>query len=135
MEDGEETDGDQLEASAVKHTKQCGKSSSHTLSGQVLVPKPKADELVVTEKSSHSENLGGSPSVTDTSEKVNTDCAQLAMKPQTFHSAGTVCHKPWPEGDFQDPDCMECGLMHPDPTPDQLLIYLHALRYKVNAES
>ena len=32
----------------------------------------------------------------------------------------------------RDPDCMECRLVHPDPTPDQLLMYLHALCYKVS---
>jgi 23S rRNA-/tRNA-specific pseudouridylate synthase len=33
------------------------------------------------------------------------------------------------DGSVPDPDCTECGLVHPDPTPDQLIMYLHALRY------
>ncbi|CAI8032883.1 RNA pseudouridylate synthase domain-containing protein 2 [Geodia barretti] len=33
------------------------------------------------------------------------------------------------DGSVPDPDCTECGLVHPDPTPDQLMMYLHALRY------
>ena len=33
----------------------------------------------------------------------------------------------------RDPDCTECGLTHPDPTPDQLIMYLHALRYTVSS--
>lgn len=32
----------------------------------------------------------------------------------------------------RDPDCTECSLTHPDPTPDQLIMYLHALRYTVS---
>ena len=36
------------------------------------------------------------------------------------------------EGGVRDPDCTECGLVHPDPTPDQLLMYLHAVRYTVS---
>lgn len=32
----------------------------------------------------------------------------------------------------RDPDCTECSLVHPDPTPDQLIMYLHALRYTVS---
>ena len=35
-------------------------------------------------------------------------------------------------GSVRDPDCTECGLVHPDPTPDQLVMYLHALRYTVS---
>ena len=31
----------------------------------------------------------------------------------------------------QDTDCTECSLQRPDPTPQQLMIYLHALHYKV----
>ena len=31
-----------------------------------------------------------------------------------------------------DSDCTECRLVHPDPTPDQLMMYLHALRYTVS---
>ena len=31
-----------------------------------------------------------------------------------------------------DPDCTECRQVHPDPTPDQLIMYLHALRYTVS---
>ena len=37
------------------------------------------------------------------------------------------------EGGVRDPDCTECGLVHPDPTPDQLLMYLHAVRYTVSS--
>ena len=36
------------------------------------------------------------------------------------------------EGNVCDPDCTECSLVHPDPTPDQLMMYLHALRYTVS---
>lgn len=35
-------------------------------------------------------------------------------------------------GPVRDPDCTECRLVHPDPTPDQLIMYLHALRYTVS---
>lgn len=31
----------------------------------------------------------------------------------------------------RDADCTECSLQRPDPTPHQLMMYLHALRYKV----
>ena len=30
-----------------------------------------------------------------------------------------------------DPDCTECRTVHPDPTPSELMMYLHALSYKV----
>lgn len=30
-----------------------------------------------------------------------------------------------------DPDCTECRTVHPDPTPNELMMYLHALSYKV----
>ena len=30
-----------------------------------------------------------------------------------------------------DPDCTECKTVHPDPTPSELMMYLHALSYKV----
>ncbi len=30
-----------------------------------------------------------------------------------------------------DPDCTECGLVRPDPTSQELVMYLHALSYKV----
>lgn len=36
------------------------------------------------------------------------------------------------DGSVSDPDCTECGLVHPDPTPEQLIMYLHALRYTVS---
>ena len=39
------------------------------------------------------------------------------------------------DGSVPDPDCTECGLVHPDPTPDQLMMYLHALRYAVSCET
>ena len=35
------------------------------------------------------------------------------------------------ESSFYDPDCTECRTVHPDPTPSQLMMYLHALSYKV----
>ena len=31
-----------------------------------------------------------------------------------------------------DPDCTECRTVHPDPTPSELMMYLHALSYKVS---
>ena len=31
-----------------------------------------------------------------------------------------------------DPDCTECGLVRADPTPQELVMYLHALSYKVS---
>lgn len=31
-----------------------------------------------------------------------------------------------------DPDCRECHLRFRDPSPDQLIMYLHALRYQVS---
>lgn len=31
-----------------------------------------------------------------------------------------------------DPDCRECQLRFRDPSPDQLVMYLHALRYQVS---
>ena len=31
-----------------------------------------------------------------------------------------------------DPDCTECKLLRPPPSPDQLFMCLHALAYKVN---
>ena len=30
-----------------------------------------------------------------------------------------------------DPDCTECRTVHPDATPSELMMYLHALSYKV----
>jgi hypothetical protein len=30
-----------------------------------------------------------------------------------------------------DPDCTECRTIHPNPTPSELMMYLHALSYKV----
>ena len=33
--------------------------------------------------------------------------------------------------EVEDPDCTECGIMRPDPTPKELVMYLHALSYKV----
>lgn len=34
------------------------------------------------------------------------------------------------EGAFDiDPNCTECHTHHPDPTPNELIMYLHALRY------
>ena len=35
------------------------------------------------------------------------------------------------EASFYDPDCTECRTIHPDPTPSELMMYLHALSYKV----
>ena len=35
------------------------------------------------------------------------------------------------ESSSYDPDCTECRTVHPDPTPSQLMMYLHALSYKV----
>ena len=35
------------------------------------------------------------------------------------------------ETSFYDPDCTECRTVHPDPTPSELMMYLHALSYKV----
>ena len=35
------------------------------------------------------------------------------------------------DGESWDPDCTECRLVHPDPTPNEMFMYLHALRYKV----
>ena len=35
------------------------------------------------------------------------------------------------EASFYDPDCTECRTVHPDPTPSKLMMYLHALSYKV----
>lgn len=32
---------------------------------------------------------------------------------------------------FYDPDCAECRTVHPDPTPSELMMYLHALSCKV----
>lgn len=34
-------------------------------------------------------------------------------------------------GKERDPDCTECWLVRPDPTPQELTMYLHALAYKV----
>ena len=35
------------------------------------------------------------------------------------------------EAAFYDLDCTECRTVHPDPTPSELMMYLHALSYKV----
>lgn len=35
------------------------------------------------------------------------------------------------EASSYDPDCTECKTVHPDPTPSELMMYLHALSYKV----
>ena len=35
------------------------------------------------------------------------------------------------ESSSYDPDCTECRTVHPDPTPSELMMYLHALSYKV----
>ena len=35
------------------------------------------------------------------------------------------------EAAFYIPDCTECRTVHPDPTPSELMMYLHVLSYKV----
>ena len=44
--------------------------------------------------------------------------------------AGSVQTVPCVEGDI-DPSCTECGIARADPTPSDLIMFLHALSYKV----
>jgi len=44
--------------------------------------------------------------------------------------AGGVQAAPHVEGDI-DPSCTECGIARADPTPSDLIMFLHALSYKV----
>ena len=68
-------------------------------------------------------------SLDGTSENVERSQEKLVDKLDlTEHSSLVGASK---EGLSYDPDCTECRTIHADPTPSELMMYLHALSYKV----
>ena len=50
------------------------------------------------------------------------------FKSQNIDSVTIMCDS---NESTTDPDCTECRTVHPDPTPPELMMFLHALSYKV----
>lgn len=63
----------------------------------------------------------------DTAECIITACSQNSVLLSQVHKAETSSGE---QQDERDPLCEECKIVRPDPSPKDLVMYLHALRYK-----
>ncbi|XP_068436515.1 pseudouridylate synthase RPUSD2 isoform X2 [Clinocottus analis] len=72
----------------------------------------------------------------DTADKVSQGCVDpdgndtSSVKTQPNQSNGNQTEATTPKGPPRDHLCSECKLVRPDPTERDLIMYLHALRYK-----
>ncbi|KAF7251787.1 RNA pseudouridylate synthase domain-containing protein 2 [Varanus komodoensis] len=75
-------------------------------------------------------NSGSTEALKDVSESETSVCSQdLVPQVQMCRTeSGEMCSAEQP--DDKDPLCAECKVVRPDPSPKDLVMYLHALRYK-----
>ena len=64
----------------------------------------------------------------------DTEQSPVAMPPSTTTTAARDCRDDETTAQLSevDPDCTDCGVVRPDPTTRELVMYLHALSYKVS---
>ncbi|KAJ6667305.1 hypothetical protein lerEdw1_017283 [Lerista edwardsae] len=66
----------------------------------------------------------------DTSESDISACSQNSAPQSQVHKAKSREASSSKRQDERDPLCEECKIVRPDPSPKDLVMYLHALRYK-----
>ena len=124
---GEEGRGEEEEVREnVRKTESSQGHTSQVLSGEVNEEKQNEEKVVRREEHVCKDQGHVEPNQTTSPDPVpfRTPCDDITVCDNDITVCGneSVC----------DPDCTECSLVHPDPTPDQLIMYLHALRYTVS---
>lgn len=121
-----------LEASSSSGDRQSSKDADQGKYPRREPEKLNQDDEDVTYKKCSANSKVPLCSITETTESSQ---LQLTETEVTTDVAGEEESKMQSESDqcleIKDPDCTECQMSRPDPTPSDLVMFLHALSYKV----
>ena len=138
---GTEDEGESEEVGNVEAEISTGRSSMEAVMSEIIKSKfDSTNHLLqgtgISEDISLGSNLGNlgkgkrsdTSSVREGEERLGTFDAEDSRK---LNEAVTVSPELTSERIELDPDCTECKTPHRDPLPSELVMYLHALSYKV----